>query len=292
MDYFYLVQDVIDFIEENLLENLNIDVIASHFNISKFHFQRLFKAATDENLVHYIRKRILSESIKDLEKSNGNILDIAIKYNYNSQEAYTRAFKKIFNINPGGYSKNPFRIEAFNKIDILKNNIIKKSCGHLFQIEEMMLPSMNFIGYKKEVISLNFEAMIKAWKKVLKYSDNQSYVKNPNIHYNICKDGIQGQNSSFIAAIESLGLKENPYPLIRFSIPSQKYVVFYHKGKTKDLKTEGADDTIDLIFKTWLTFTEYELDSKYVSLIGITDETNYQKMESDTIIKFLVPIKN
>ncbi len=292
MDYFYLIQDIIDYIEDNLMNNLTIDSIAEHFTISKFHFQRLFKAATNENLIFYIRKRILSESLKELHSPHNTILDVALKYNYNSHEAYSRAFKKYFSITPGEYVRNGVSIEPYTKINCINASIMKKTGNRLFKIEETYLPEMNFITVKNDTGKITHSSMVETWGSLLKNTSRMDGLINPDVHYNILNDGTYGENLSFIAGIQSLFIDTPPSPLLNLTIPPQKYISFYHKGKTIDLQTEGATDTIDLIFKIWLSITDYELDSRYVSLIGITDETNFLDKENDTVIHFLLPVKD
>lgn len=95
MDYFKRIQCAIEFIELNLREDLKIAEIASQACFSAFHFQRVFQAISGFTVQQYIRRRRLSEAAEQLKQSNQKVLDIAIEYQYNSQEAFTRAFERI-----------------------------------------------------------------------------------------------------------------------------------------------------------------------------------------------------
>lgn len=61
--------------------------------------------ATDETPGSYIRKRRLSEAVRQLLTSKSRILDIALDYQFDSQAAFTRAFRAMFAISPGSYRK-------------------------------------------------------------------------------------------------------------------------------------------------------------------------------------------
>ncbi|UYO99245.1 helix-turn-helix transcriptional regulator [Oceanotoga sp. DSM 15011] len=70
-----------------------------------YHFHRIFNELTGETLKSYIRKRRLTEASKDLLNCNNSIIDIAFDYGFESQESFTRAFKKVFKVTPGKYRK-------------------------------------------------------------------------------------------------------------------------------------------------------------------------------------------
>ena len=80
MDYYERIQHSIEFIEENLQNNISIKDISSKSCFSAFHFQRLFQAITGFSVQEYIRNRRLSEAARLLKETNQNILHIAIAF--------------------------------------------------------------------------------------------------------------------------------------------------------------------------------------------------------------------
>ncbi len=86
MDYYKRIQLSIEFIEENLQNNISIKDISSKSCFSAFHFQRLFQAITGFSVQEYIRNRRLSEAARLLKETNQNILHIAIAFQYGSQK--------------------------------------------------------------------------------------------------------------------------------------------------------------------------------------------------------------
>jgi len=88
------VQKGIDFIEANLDYDLSLQQIALETGISQWHFQRIFKALTNETLKTYIRSRRLANALEKLLTTDQKIIEIAITAGFESQESFTRAFKR------------------------------------------------------------------------------------------------------------------------------------------------------------------------------------------------------
>ena len=96
--YLEQVQRAVDFIETRLDEDLSLSEVAKVAGISQWHFQRIFKALSNETLKTYIRSRRLASSLDRLLTSKLRILDIALLAGFESQEAFARAFKKAFGV--------------------------------------------------------------------------------------------------------------------------------------------------------------------------------------------------
>lgn len=86
-------------------EPLMIDDVASHAGFSKFHFHRIFLSSVGMSISEYIRVRRLANASAALLYTNERILDIAFHYHFESQEAFTRAFKKYYQLPPGQYRR-------------------------------------------------------------------------------------------------------------------------------------------------------------------------------------------
>ena len=103
MDYAVVVGSAVDYIEGNLQKCLVAAQVAAVVGYSRFHFDRLFLPLIGETPAQYIRKRRLTEAARELVTSDKRILDIALEYQFHSQEALTRWFKKLFGTSPGIY---------------------------------------------------------------------------------------------------------------------------------------------------------------------------------------------
>ncbi|MDD4421653.1 MAG: AraC family transcriptional regulator, partial [Eubacteriales bacterium] len=103
MEYLKHIQKAIDYIEENLQQDIDLAACAKVSGYSQYHFLRVFKYVTELTPADYIRKRRLSEIAKEIVKGNEFISDIAYKYGFNSKENFIRAFKSEHHILPTEY---------------------------------------------------------------------------------------------------------------------------------------------------------------------------------------------
>lgn len=110
MDKFMIIRDLLNWIERNLdsLDNrLSLDKVARKAGYSKWHLQRMFKDITGQAIGAYIRGRRLSKSAVALRLTSRSILDIALQYRFDSQQTFTRSFKKQFRVTPAVYRRSP-----------------------------------------------------------------------------------------------------------------------------------------------------------------------------------------
>jgi len=123
MDYRNNIQNSIDYIENNLSEKIELNSLAKRSYFSQFHFHRLFHKFVGESIMDYVRKRRLSEAAKDLKVTDLKINEIALFYQFNSQESFSRAFKKNYGITPREYRKTAREIAIFKKAHVLETTV-------------------------------------------------------------------------------------------------------------------------------------------------------------------------
>ncbi|MFC4098476.1 helix-turn-helix domain-containing protein [Paenibacillus xanthanilyticus] len=97
------VNHTLSYIERHLTQLLRPDDLAREGRFSKRHFDRLFLAAIGRTAANYIRDRRLARAAAELAHTRKGILDVALEYHFQSQEAFTRAFKKAHGLTPGQY---------------------------------------------------------------------------------------------------------------------------------------------------------------------------------------------
>ncbi|AYC18589.1 Right origin-binding protein [Dickeya dianthicola] len=97
--------DLIGWIENHLESPLMINDVTAKSGYSKWHLQRIFKKETGVSLGSYIRSRRLSKAAIELKLTNQTIQDVALRYCFDSQQSFTRTFKKHFGMSPGHYRK-------------------------------------------------------------------------------------------------------------------------------------------------------------------------------------------
>lgn len=92
-------------IEENIREKLTVERLAESMHFSKYHYQRIFKEAVGDSVMRYVTKRKLTLAAAELVNTDDSILDIALKYGYDSHEGFSRSFKALMGITPKEYRK-------------------------------------------------------------------------------------------------------------------------------------------------------------------------------------------
>ncbi|HKN04525.1 MAG TPA: MDR efflux pump AcrAB transcriptional activator RobA [Buttiauxella sp.] len=107
MDQAGIIRDLLTWLEGHLDQPLSLDNVAAKAGYSKWHLQRMFKEVTGHAIGAYIRARRLSKSAVALRLTARPILDIALQYRFDSQQTFTRAFKKQFSQTPALYRRSP-----------------------------------------------------------------------------------------------------------------------------------------------------------------------------------------
>ena len=93
-------QDSIDYIEKNLTEALDVDRIAEKAALSSFYYQRIFGALCGMTVGEYIRLRRMTLAAQDLAVSDSKVIDVAVKYGYDSPDSFAKAFQRFHGITP------------------------------------------------------------------------------------------------------------------------------------------------------------------------------------------------
>ncbi|MCM3784614.1 AraC family transcriptional regulator [Neobacillus mesonae] len=101
----HAIQQSIDYMEARLEEELSLADIAAHVGFSPYHFHRMFRKQVGMNIADYLRRRRLCYAAQLLLHSDASIIDISFYCHFESQESFTRAFKKLYGMPPGRYRK-------------------------------------------------------------------------------------------------------------------------------------------------------------------------------------------
>lgn len=116
MNWIAGIQHAIDYIEENIMQELDYGEIAKRAYSSTFHFQRIFGILCGYPLGEYIRARRLTIAGMELSTSNIKVVDVALKYGYDSPESFGRAFAKFHGITPSQARNTGANLKLFSKL--------------------------------------------------------------------------------------------------------------------------------------------------------------------------------
>lgn len=131
MDSKLQIQNSVDYIEKHLCESMKLGEIAKQSHFSEFHFHRLFHKAVGMSVMEYVKKRRLSEAAAELAETDAKITEIAFKYQFSSEEAFSRAFKKLYGASPRYYRNARREISGAGKTGMLTKESSISSSGHI-----------------------------------------------------------------------------------------------------------------------------------------------------------------
>lgn len=117
MDWIQGIQRAIDYVEMNITEDIDFDEAARQAFSSSFHFQRVFGILCGMTLGDYIRMRRLSLAGEELSKGDAKIIDIALKYGYDTPESFSRAFSRFHGISPSE-AKHNGNVKLFTPLSV------------------------------------------------------------------------------------------------------------------------------------------------------------------------------
>ena len=119
MNWYERMNIAIDYIEDHLTGDIDFEKISPIVCQSIAGFQRTFSIVTDISVFEYIRRRRITLAAFELQEKKAKVLDVALKYGYESPEAFTRAFKDIHGIPPTMARKKGAALKTFPRITFL-----------------------------------------------------------------------------------------------------------------------------------------------------------------------------
>jgi AraC family transcriptional regulator len=248
------MNEAINYIEENLDQEIDYGTLAKITCCSIFHFGRIFTFASDMTLGEYIRLRRLSKAALELVNTTEKVIDIALKYGYNSPTAFTRAFINMHGIAPSAARENGVMLKSFPRITFQMS--IKGGKEMNFKIEEKA--GMRFVG-KKEAVSCvggqNFERIPQIWQEVFQEGSFDKIMAlsngNPTGVLGICAKFRDKEFDYFIASSSDSEVPEGMDELV---IPASLWVVFQCVGPMP----KAIQDVWKRVYTEWFPNSGYE----------------------------------
>ena len=193
MDWITGMQKAIDYIEANLTEEIDYEKVAAESFSSSYHFQRVFSILCGYTLGEYIRLRRLSLAGAELVNGKEKVIDIALKYGYDSPDSFAKAFQKFHGITPSQARADGSMLKSFSRLSIK----ISLEGGSImnYRIEEK--DEMILTGYKRRFSGIPGERM---------EQEKEMYVKTRPLQYIL--QGLSGDvvnNFDIITNIDDEG---------------------------------------------------------------------------------------
>lgn len=262
-----ILKKTIILIETNLeSQDLNITFLSNKVFVSPFYLQRMFYSFTCKTIGTYIRERRLTEAGTDIKKGE-KVIDVAIKYGYESQESFTRSFKKFHGVNPG-VAKKGIILSCLPAINIKKIEKGEIKMDIKIEKENAFTVIVKIKQFNEET---SFEDIPKFWEEY--YEKGYHNVVPPML-------GMCNSNAGSLEFEYGIGsLKEYcakiPEGFKEINIPETLWGKFYTKGKMPITIQNLWDEVID-----WVENSEYELDKNYDFECYSEGDTNSDDYES------------
>ena len=229
-------------IERSLDEDLDLDEIAARCGVSRFHLAHVFGVALGVPVMAYVRGRRLTEAARVLAEGAPNILHVALDSGYSSHEAFSRAFKAQFGMNPEtarrtlpvqGWTEPLPRLES--KMSALKDPEIRRE-GELL-----------FVGMKARVPYARMMAEATAqWRRFMAgpYEEIGRKLPGPPTGIEMAHDE---EGCDYVTGARVSGFAAVPPGCEKLTVAPAEYAVFLHEGNVA-----SVGETFRAIFDEWL----------------------------------------
>ena len=249
MDILNNLNNAVSYIENHLADEIDISQAAMFAAESKQGFIKLFRSLTNMTVNDYIHKRRLSLAVNDLRKG-AKVIDVAVKYGWNSADAFSRAFISQHNITPTQARDNNSQVNIYPPLSF---QIVIKGAEKM-QMKIIDVEAFDIYGvteYFGETSDNRFE------KERIMWDENYD-----NVPKRICEGfdglwyGVWNNGNYTIARTDN----DTQYSgLEKITIPTGKYAVFTTE------KGGYAGDELpklhELIYKSWLPSSGYSAKS-------------------------------
>lgn len=254
MEWMNAIQSAIKFIEQHMTEDISAEEIANHVHISPFYFQKGFSMLCGYSVMEYIRNRRLSLAGGDLVATDMKIIDVAMKYGYDSPDSFTKAFIRFHGVSPTMVRKNEVMLKTFAP---LKLEISLKG-GYLMNYKIVEKESFTVLAVSKK-----FE--YETCKEEIPRFWQEHYEKGNDKHvcgmFGINIDETMGNDSfEYLIADTYSPNAKIPEGFVTRTIPAFTWAVFSCDGPMP----EALRDVNTKIFSEWLpALKEYEFAAGY-----------------------------
>lgn len=275
--------NAVSYIEENLTEDLSVENIAKQAFISSFYFQKAFSMLCGFTVGEYIRLRRLTLAGSELLATDEKIIDIALKYGYDSPDSFTKAFTRFHGITPSAARKDGAMIKSFAPLKI------KFTLEGGFIMDYKIVEKENFtvMGVSKQ---FKYDT---AAKEIPKFWDEHYQTgKNETVAgmYGISIDeDNSGEIFEYLIADDYFPWKEVPGGFTCRTIPKHTWAVFPCKGAMPN----SLQEVHKKIFSEWLpNCKDYEIAERYnIELYSSKDDYPNGVQDENYYSEIWIPVK-
>ena len=252
MDWVEALNKAIDYIEENLLDEITCSKIAQHAYVSNAHLQRGFYCLTGLTINEYVRNRRLSQAGHELATENAKVIDVALKYGYETPESFSKAFTRFHGTTPTQAKHNGVNIKSYNRLTV---KIIMEG-GSVMDYRIEKKEGFDVIVKAKIFGDDSTVAIPAFWDEY--FSQNLGDIVPPDL--GVCGE-VKNGGKEFSYGIGCFANKINGIPdgFEKWTIPAYTWAVFKCVGAMP-----GAIQSMwKRIYNEWLPQAKYEIAPSY-----------------------------
>lgn len=282
-----------DTIEQHLRAPISLDAIARRAGFSLWHFHRIFAELTGESLGSYIRRRRLTAAAEELQRSRRTILDLALDYQFESHEAFTRAFRAAFETTPSRFRRTGGLAWRRTQPRLTRPRLIRLPRQTTMEPKIIPLPALHLLGLSARFIgplspdANNLKIIPALYGRFCPLLPTLPPPRDKYIYGAVrCptdKERTHPDELEYLASINVAPGTKIPPALTRWKIPAGTYACFTHRGPLAKL-----EETINYAFGSWLP------RSKYAHTGGPNldrQDERFRDGGKDCELDFLVPVK-
>lgn len=243
------ITNAIAYIEENLDKELCVEYIAAKAYVSAFHFQRIFSVLCGFTVGEYIRCRRLTLAAQELASGEEKVIDIALKYGYDSPDSFAKAFAKFHGVPPSAAKQKGVKLNSFAPLKIK----LTLEGGNMLEYKIVKKAQFTVMGRSRMFNSDTcYEEIPKFWTEHMQSAESKVVCGM----YGICLDG-DGKRFEYLIADNYIPWNEVPEGYVTKVIPAGTWAVFPCTVKTlQDVNTK--------IWSEWLpSCKSYKLAGNY-----------------------------
>ena len=267
MDWVRMINQAIEYMEDHLTDDITLADIAKSVHLSAFHFQRAFSMLTEMSPTEYLRKRRLSQAGAELTDGKDKVIDVALKYGYDSPESFTKAFTRFHGSSPMQV-KNGSSIRFMNRYTL--RITIDGGCIMEYKIEKW--DAMDLLVHTGSFHPETSEQEIPAFWNA--YYANEELKKIP-AYLGICaQQKADSDEFTYGIGCKASDVEGIPEGFEILHVPEYTWAVFKCVGPVP----KAIQAMWDKIYREWLPVADYELVPDYDIenyLPGNTSSPNY-----------------
>ena len=252
MDWVRTINNAIEYMENHLTDDITLADIARNVHLSAFHFQRAFSLLTEMSPAEYLRKRRLSQAGADLTGGEAKVIDVAMKYGYDSPESFTKAFTRFHGVSPMQVRKGS-PVQFMNRFTVRIS--IDGGCIMEYRIEKW--EAMDLLVHAKEFHAETSEKEIPGfWDE---YYANEEYRKIPG-YLGVCaQEKTDSDEFRYGIGCRASDVEGVPEGFEIIHLPEYTWAVFKCVGPMP----RAIQDMWGQIYREWLPVSDYELIPDY-----------------------------